>query len=167
MKARHVLAFAVSFLLAMTVLAQASGEAKAAPKAKAGAGAHKAVFMPAGDLKWIEIDPATPGAQMADVWGDHTKGAFGAFVKFPGGFTTPLHTHTNDMKVVVVSGTWIHGPEGKPEVRMEPGSYFMQPGGNYRHTTACDQASECVSFIQSTGKFDLKPVGGTKPAEKK
>lgn len=169
MKARHVLAFAVSFLLAMTVLAQASGDAKAAtaPKAKAGAGAHKPVIMPAGDLKWTEIDPATPGAQIADVWGDHAKGAFGAFIKFPGGFTAPLHTHTHDIKIVIVSGMWIHGPEGKPEVRLGPGSYFMQPGGNYRHTTACDQASECVIFVQSNGKFDLKPVGEAKPAEKR
>lgn len=171
MRPRHVLAFAVSFLLAMTVLAQASGEAKAAtaPKAKAvaGSGAHKAVIMPAADLKWTEIDPATPGTQIADVWGDHTKGAFGAFIKFPAGFSAPLHTHTHDIKLVVVSGTWIHGPEGKPEVRLGPGSYFMQPGGNYRHTTACDQASECLTFIQSNGKFDLKPVGGAKPAETK
>ncbi|MEO8432124.1 MAG: DUF4437 domain-containing protein [Acidobacteriota bacterium] len=167
MRPRHVLAFAVSFLLAMTVVAQGSGDVKPATAPKAKAGAHKAVIMPAADLKWADIDPSEPGVQIADVWGDHTKGAFGAFIKFPAGFTAPLHTHTNDMKIVVISGTWIHGPEGKDEVRLGPGSYFMEPGGTYRHTTACDQASECLTFIQSNGKFDLKPVGGEKPAEKK
>jgi hypothetical protein len=35
---------------------------------------------------------------------------------------------------------------------------MMQPGGNYRHTTSCDKASECVFFVESSGPFDLKPV---------
>ncbi len=35
---------------------------------------------------------------------------------------------------------------------------MMQPGGNYRHTTSCDKASECLFFVESSGKFDLKPV---------
>ena len=25
----------------------------------------------------------------------------------------------------------------------------MQPGGNYRHTTSCDKASECLFFVES------------------
>jgi len=144
MRSRHVLAFVVSFVMATAVLAQASG---------------KAVIVPAGDLKWADLDPAgAPGVKIADLWGDHTKGAFGAITKFPAGFTAPLHTHTNDFQIVVVSGTFILGPEGKPEVRLGPGSYLMQPGGNYRHTTSCDKASECVFSIQSKGMFDLKPV---------
>ena len=62
------------------------------------------------------------------------------------------------MKVVFVSGTYIQAPEGKPEVRLGPGSYMMQPGGNYRHTTRCDQASDCVFLVESSGAFDLKLV---------
>jgi hypothetical protein len=62
------------------------------------------------------------------------------------------------MRVVIVSGTWIHSPEGKPETRLGPGSYLYQPGGNYRHTTACDKASECIIFAESAGKFDIKMV---------
>jgi hypothetical protein len=34
----------------------------------------------------------------------------------------------------------------------------MQPGGNYRHTTSCDKASECLFFVESKGAFDLKLV---------
>jgi len=66
-----------------------------------------------------------------------------------------------------VSGTYIQAPEGKPEVRLGPGSYMMQPGGNYRHTTACDKAAECLLFVESTGRFDLKPAGEGKPPAKK
>ncbi|PYQ66908.1 MAG: hypothetical protein DMF54_06445 [Acidobacteria bacterium] len=71
------------------------------------------------------------------------------------------------MKVAFVSGTYIQAPEGKPEVRLGPGSYLNQPGDGYRHTTSCDSASECVFFAQSTGKFDLKVVGAAKAPAKK
>jgi len=66
------------------------------------------------------------------------------------------------MKVIFVSGTYVQAPEGKPEFRLGPGSYMMQPGGNYRHTTSCDKASECLFFVESKGAFDLKLVGAGK-----
>ena len=158
MRARNILALAASFVMA-AVLAQGSGEA---------AKANEPVFVPAGDLKWTDLDPkGAPGVKIADVWGNHTKGAYGAFIKFPAGFTTPLHTHTNAVKIVIVSGTYIQAPEGKPEVRLAPGSYMTQPGGNYRHTTSCDKASECVFFVESNGKFDLKLVEAGKAPSKK
>jgi hypothetical protein len=166
MRPRNALVFAIPLLLAAPVLAQPPGEAKVnrAPKA----GPEQPVFMPAGDLKWTDLDPTgAPGVKVANLWGDHAKGAFGAFFKLPGGFAAPLHTHTHAMKVVFMSGTYIQAPEGKGEVRLGPGSYMMQPGGNYRHTTSCDQTSECVFFVESSGKFDLKPVEAGKAPVKK
>ncbi|PYO90628.1 MAG: hypothetical protein DMD66_01960 [Gemmatimonadetes bacterium] len=127
------------------------------------------VIMPPADLKWTDLDPTgAPGVKVADLWGNHTKGPFGAFFKLPAGFAAPLHTHTNDMKVVIVSGTYVQAPEGKPEFRLGAGSYFLQPGGNYRHTTSCDPAAECVFFVEGKGKFDLKLVQppATAPAKK-
>jgi quercetin dioxygenase-like cupin family protein len=140
MKARHVLAFAVCFAITGAVLGQA------------------AKIMTPSDQQWAEIDPATPGSKIVDLWGDHTKGAFGALFKFQPGFSVPLHTHTSPMKLIVLQGTVIHGPEGKPEVRLVPGSYLLQPGATYKHTTACDKASECEIFVEGTGKFDLVPA---------
>ena len=123
---------------------------------------------PAADLQWVDLDPTgAPGVKIADLWGDHTKGAFGAFLKLPAGFVAPLHTHTHAIKAVFISGTYIQAPEGKPEVRLGPGAYMLQPGGNYRHTTSCDKASECVLFVESNGRFDLKPAEpGKTPAKK-
>jgi len=161
MKARNVLVFVSSFALAMAVLAQAA-------KTVEGTGAMAPLPMPAADLKWTDLDPTgAPGVKVADLWGDHQKGAFGALFKLPAGFAVPLHTHTHDMKLVIVSGTYIQGPEGKPEFRLGPGSYLMQPGGNYRHTTSCDKASECLFFVESNGAFDLQPVVTEKPATPK
>ena len=157
MRGKLVLAVGVLAIVAAAGL----GEGPKASKA----GGNAPIFTPAADLKWMDLDPSgAPGVKIADVWGDHTKGGFGAFIKFPAGFMAPLHRHTNSMKIVIVSGTFIAGPEGKPEVRMGAGSYFLQPGGGYRHTTACDKDSECIFFAESTGKFDLKPVEA--PAKK-
>lgn len=157
MRARSVAAMMGSFVLATAVMAQGSGES-----------ASRRVVMPAGDLKWTDLDPTgAPGVKVADLWGDHTKGAFGAFLKLPAGFVAPLHTHTHDIKVVFLSGTYIQGPEGQPEFRLGPGSYLMQPGGNYRHTTSCDKASECVFYFESNGAFDLKVVEAEKAPAKK
>jgi hypothetical protein len=161
MRPRNTLAFAFSLLLAAPVLAQTSGTAKTSAAATP-------VFTPAANLKWTDLDPVgAPGVKVASLWGDHAKGAFGAYFKLPAGFAVPLHTHTNAMKVVFLSGTYIQAPEGKPEVRLGPGSYMMQPGGNYRHTTSCDKASECLFFVESNGKFDLKPVEASKAPAKK
>ena len=166
MRKVSVVMFMASFVLATSVLAQASGEMKAHSGAKAGAG--QPVPMPAADMKWMDLDPAqAPGVKVADLWGDHTKGAFGALFKLPAGFAAPLHTHTNVMKLVIISGTYIQAPEGKPEFRLGPGSYLWQPAGNYRHTTSCDPAADCVFFVEGGGKFDLKIVdAGKAPARK-
>jgi quercetin dioxygenase-like cupin family protein len=99
------------------------------------------------------------------LWGDSTKGAYGAFSTFPAGWSAPLHTHPADHKVVIISGTWIHGEPGKPDVKLGPGSYLVQPA-HQKHTSACDAASECLIFLESNGKFGIKMVEETKKAAK-
>ena len=124
------------------------------------------IALPATDLKWTELDPTgAPGVKVADLWGDHSTGPFGAIFRLPPGFSVPLHTHTHAMKLVILSGTYIQGPEGKPEFRLGPSSYLMQPGGTYRHTTSCDAASECIFFVESNGAFDLHPATAESAAQ--
>jgi beta-alanine degradation protein BauB len=152
MRSKRIVAFAVSFVLAAAVFAQVPEESKP-------------VFMPSGDLKWVDLDPAFPGIKIVDVWGDHARSGYGAFLKFPAGFLSPLHTHTDDIKIVVISGTYTQTPEGKSPMRLGPGSYAFQPGGSYKHVSGCDRASECLLFIESPGKFDLLPVEAAKAAK--
>jgi anti-sigma factor ChrR (cupin superfamily) len=155
MSARHVVAVAIPIMLATTVLARSPGQAGRAATP---------IFTPAEALQWTDLDPkGAPGVKVVDLWGDHTKGSFGAYLKLPAGFAVPLHTHTHEMRVVFLSGTYIQAPEGKPETRLGPGSYMRQPGGDYRHTTSCDKASDCVFFVESDGPFDLKVVETGKP----
>lgn len=114
------------------------------------------IFVAAAELKWLDLDPENaPGVQLATLWGDPTAGAFGAFMRLPAGFDSPLHRHTHSMKVVFVSGTYIQEPDGKPVVNLGPGSFMMQPGGDYRHRTRCGTDSDCVFFVESAGAFDM------------
>lgn len=162
MRARIVLLCVMTLTSATVVLADDSVKPKVTSAASADA--RRLVVVPESDVRWTDLDPkGAPGVKIADLWGDHAKGAFGAFIRLPAGFVAPLHTHTNDYKVVIVSGTYIQVPEGKPEFRLGPGSYFLQPGGNYKHITSCDTAADCVFFLESRGKFDLKVVDGGRP----
>ena len=143
MRARYLLALVMLFASPVVAFAQQTNAAS------------RLAVKPAGDLQWADLAPGVP-VKVVDVRGNHVSGAFGAFFRFPAGFTTPLHTHSQDMKIVILSGTFVQAPEGKPEFRLGPGSYLMQPGGDYRHTTRCDPASDCVVFIESDGAFDRK-----------
>jgi quercetin dioxygenase-like cupin family protein len=126
-------------------------------KSKMKASGKEFVVWPAEGLEWKALPDAPPGPMIAVISGDPAKGAYTGIEKFPAGFSAPLHTHASAHEVVVISGTWIHGEEGKPDVRLGPGSYLYQPA-NQKHTTACDSASECVFFIDSAGKMTIKMV---------
>lgn len=154
----QALVFPVLSLVAVAFLASPAQAADAKSPQK---GRKEFVARAAADLKWEALPGGPVGPMLSVLWGDPTKGAYGAIEKFPAGFSAPLHTHSGDHKVVVVSGTWIHGEEGKPEVKLGAGSYLFQPA-NKPHTTACDSGSECVFFIESSQKFDLKLVGEKK-----
>jgi hypothetical protein len=152
-----VLAIGVCLVLGSSALSVTTSGVVAQQAAPAGG--SQPVAKLAADLDWMDLDPqGAPGVKIARLWGDHTKGAFGAFLKLPAGFVAPLHTHTHDMRLVFVSGTYLQRPEGKPEMRLTPGSYLMQPGGTYRHVTSCDTGADCVFFFESDGPFDLKIV---------
>lgn len=140
--------------LVLLVAAAASALAQAGDS-KMSAAPGGAAIMPAGDYKWVDAPNAPPGVKQVVLWGDPTTGKFGAMQKFPAGFSAPLHTHSAPLRMVVISGTVIHVPEGKPEVRLPAGSYLMDPPA-YRHATKCDAASDCVFFLEGDGAFDIK-----------
>ena len=131
-------------------------DAKPAAKAKP---AGLVMTAPA-DLKWV-ANPLNADVTMAVLWGDPMKGAHGAFHKFKAGFDAGVHSHSSDMKIVVVSGTVIAGAAGGPEKKLPAGSYEYQPHG-VKHVTKCDPASECVIFVMASGKFDLIPADAPK-----
>jgi anti-sigma factor ChrR (cupin superfamily) len=127
------------------------GAALLVPVAAGAKDSGKSVFVPAGDLKWSDI-PNRPGLQVAAVQGDPSKGAACFFVKFPGNFDVPLHHHTADHRVAVVSGTMVLN-DGQDHT-LPAGSYFSFTGKK-QHTTKCTDAAGCTVFIETKGKWDV------------
>jgi quercetin dioxygenase-like cupin family protein len=97
-----------------------------------------------------------PGIKYANLWGDIMKGASGALIKLPAGLNNPLHTHSSDIKMVVVSGTFWVAREGEAPTKLGPGSYLHVPAG-VKHTSGTADG-EAVVFQESPGRFDLVPV---------
>ena len=87
MKARTLSRVVLMLGLTTGLFALGFGGAKAESPTSA---ADRLVVVPAADLKWTDLDPTgAPGVKIVDLWGDHTKGAFGAFLKLPAGFAVP------------------------------------------------------------------------------
>jgi quercetin dioxygenase-like cupin family protein len=117
--------------------------------------AGNAVFLPAASMKFADV-PGLPGVQMAVVEGDPAKGPGHAFFKFKGGFAAPLHYHTSDHYVSVLSGTVVLTVDGK-EQRLPAGSYFAFTGKK-QHMTKCETGTDCLLFLDVRGPWDVVPV---------
>ena len=119
----------------------------------AGSAMAKDVVWPAEAIKW-EAGPL-PGTKVAKLTGDWTKkGRFGVLIKFDAGLMNPLHKHTNDLHIVVISGTFVHQPDGGTPTRLGPGSYLKQSGG-MNHISGCAEGAPCEFYMTSADKFDL------------
>ena len=130
-----------------------------ADKAKKATGA---ILVPAADVKWTDV-PNMAGLQMFAVEGDPSKGPSHFFVKFVAGFAAPLHHHTANHYVTVVSGTLVLTVDGK-EQKLPAGSFFSF-SDKTKHATSCAAGAECVLSIDARGKWDVV-MEGDKTAKK-
>ena len=116
-------------------------------------GAGKAVVAAKGDLKWV--DQGIPGISAATVDGDMKKGASHFFLKYPGGLVTPLHHHSPDHYVTVLSGNLVLVVDGKDHA-VPPGSFFALTGKE-PHAARCEGKEDCVMFVDARGPWDVVP----------
>jgi quercetin dioxygenase-like cupin family protein len=96
------------------------------------------------------------GVSMEAVWGDAEKGAHGTFTKFDPGYDAGMHTHTNDVSIVVIKGAYLYKDEAG-EKRVGPGDYLFVPGG-HKHWSGGDKTEGTVFYEEGSGKFDLVPA---------
>ncbi len=120
----------------------------------------KATVVKAADLKF-EKSPAN-NVEIAVVYGDPMKGAYGMVVKFPAGYSHGEHHHTNDIKYVVIQGTW-HDSAGGGDQMLGPGSYALVPG-KMQHSNSCEASGPCVVYQEGPAKFDSIDASPAKPA---
>jgi quercetin dioxygenase-like cupin family protein len=122
----------------------------------AAGGGKTPVVWGAGDVKWTS-SPAMKGLSTATLWGDPSKGAYGALKKVAGGTDFGWHTHSADQKVVAISGTFDFQMDGQAVKELSTGSYVFTPAG-VKHTAKCRAGADCVYFEESTGKSDYIPA---------
>lgn len=111
----------------------------------------KSVVLSKTDLKWQALGNA--GVAAAPVSGDMEKGPCRFFLKYPVGLVTPVHHHTADHHVTVVSGSITLTVGGK-DYRLGPGAYFML-ADRAMHTAKVEGQEDAIFFIQADGPWDV------------
>ena len=109
------------------------------------------------ELKWTEL-PERKGMQFAVLSGNPREGAYTQMRKVPAGTDNPLHTHSSEIKNVIVSGVWYTGANSASVRDFGPGSIIVMPA-NWVHVSGCRPGSECVFYQEGKGKFDFLPSG--------
>ena len=113
----------------------------------------KVIFASADKAKFTEMGK---GSSMAPIWGDANEGAHGVFTKFAPGFDAGMHTHTNDVWLVVLKGAYLYKDDAG-EKRVAAGDFIRVPGG-HKHWSGGDKKEGALFYSESSGKFDLIPA---------
>jgi quercetin dioxygenase-like cupin family protein len=115
----------------------------------------KNVLYVAADSATYKQSP-TKGVSMAPLWGDADKGAHATFTKFEPGFDAGMHTHTNDISIVVLKGAYLYKDDAG-EKRVGPGDFLSVPGG-HKHWSGGDKTEGALFYEEGSGKFDSIPA---------
>lgn len=110
-------------------------------------------FTAAEEVKWDVVN----GLKFGTLFGDPAKGPYGALLRVPAGYTSPLRMSSGLYEAVQISGTsshWFQGEDGKKAKKMTPGSYWLIPG-KLEHVTACAPGKDCVMFIWQKNKYEV------------
>jgi hypothetical protein len=149
------------FVLLMVVsLCAAFGDEKAKKSAIALEPSGTPMMVSFKDLKWTEL-PERKGMQFAVLSGDPKTGEYTQIRKVPAGTDNPLHSHSSELKNVIISGVWYTGPDAASAKDFGPGSIVMMPA-NWVHVSGCRSGSDCVFYQEGKGKFDFVPTAGAR-----
>jgi quercetin dioxygenase-like cupin family protein len=96
------------------------------------------------------------GVSMQVLWGDMDKGPHATFTKFDPGYDAGMHTHTNDISLVVIKGAYLYKDEAG-EKRVGPGDFLFIPGG-HKHWSGGDKTEGALFYTEGSGKFDSIPA---------
>lgn len=111
----------------------------------------KTVVVPSTDLQWK--DTGNAGVAVAPVSGDMDKGASRFFLKYPAGLVTPMHYHSANHYVTLISGSITLTVGGK-DYRLGPGSYFVLTD-KALHTAKVEGNEDAIFFIQAESAWDV------------
>jgi quercetin dioxygenase-like cupin family protein len=118
--------------------------------------APKLVALPADNLKWEPFFPGGPEEAFVIGSKDAKAGPTAFFIKFKAGFDSGWHTHESAYTGIVLSGTLLETSKGQDAVKLNAGSYYLQP--SVVHKTQCAPGADCIAYIYEDGKFSFTPT---------
>lgn len=115
------------------------------------------ITVPFEQARFVPVSATRPnGAQLAVLRGNPATGPSAMLMKLVRG-PGPLHTHSADYHLVLISGSMKHWGAGGSEATapiLQPGSYWFQPGGTVHGDSCLD--NECLVHIVWFGPRDGK-----------
>lgn len=140
-----------------------AAEQAAAPEATVPAQAEAPVTHLAEDagLQWgpcPDIFPA--GCEIAVLHGDPAQPNADVFLRVPGGYALPAHSHTSAERMVLVGGELNVRYQGAEATSLSAGEYAFGPAG-LPHVANCQSTEACILFIAFEGPVDALPFEGT------
>lgn len=125
-------------------------------------GAEKAMTRTVADgLQWGPCPPIFPaGCQIAVLHGDPSKPNADVFLRVPGGYQIPAHTHTSPERMVLVEGRLNVQYKGTAAELLTPGEYAYGPA-KLAHHAVCQSDTPCTLFIAFEGPVDALAYAGS------
>lgn len=112
-------------------------------------------------LQWGACPDIFPsGCEIAVLHGNPGQPNADVFLRVPGGYSLPAHSHTSVERMVLVSGELNVHYEGAEATSLSVGEYAFGPAG-LPHEGACVSMEPCTLFIAFEGPVDAIPFEGT------
>lgn len=125
-------------------------------------GTRKAVARAANDsaLQWGPCPPIFPaGCEIAVLNGDPAKPNADVFLRVPGQYEIPAHSHTSAERMILVTGELKVTYQGQPPSMLTAGSYAFGPA-KLAHKASCVSTEPCTLFIAFEAPVDAEAHDG-------
>lgn len=105
-------------------------------------------------LQWGACPPIfAKGCEIAVLHGDPSRPNADIFLRVPGGYKLPAHSHTSVERMILVTGQLRVQYRGFPAATLSEGQYAFGPAG-LPHEGACLSSGPCTLFIAFEGPVD-------------
>ncbi len=111
-------------------------------------------------LQWgpcPELFPA--GCEIAVLQGNPAQPNADVFLRVPGGYELPAHSHTSAERMILVTGELSVQYEGAEATALSAGEYAYGPAG-LPHRASCVSSDPCTLFIAFVGPVDALAFEG-------
>ncbi len=113
------------------------------------------------DLKWRPCPEIFPkGCEISILQGEPEKPGADVYLRVPGNYKIPPHTHTSAEHMILVSGNLEVKYQGQRALSLVIGSFAYGPP-QHPHQAVCTSKVPCVLFISFDAPIDAKAFSGT------